>query len=117
MTKFKFDYDKENDSLFLYHPRFKSTGSIEIGDELIIDVDNKKRIVGIEILNASQFLKLLVDKSIESILENLIQAEVNLLKRKGLIVIKIQLKGLKQEVCAPIIPLMASNLEPVLAVA
>lgn len=54
-----FNYEKENDILamhkgFYTDERFK--GNVDIGD-LILDVSSKGRIVGIEILNASKFLK------------------------------------------------------------
>ena len=55
----KISYDKENDILmahkgFSRDERFK--GNIDVGD-LVIDVSTKMRIRGIEIFNASDFLK------------------------------------------------------------
>ncbi|MAE42987.1 hypothetical protein CMO93_04395 [Candidatus Woesearchaeota archaeon] len=52
----KIDYDKEEDTLFLSKGR-KVKASIDIGD-FIIDVDMNGFITGIEILNASENLKL-----------------------------------------------------------
>lgn len=52
-------YDKENDLLFIHkglHENEKFKTNIDIGD-LILDLSTKKRIVGIEIINASEFLK------------------------------------------------------------
>jgi len=56
LRKFKFDYDPDNDSLFLYDPKSKSKASVEL-DDLIIDYNSRKEITGIEMLNASAFLK------------------------------------------------------------
>ena len=59
MKKFEFDYDKENDDLFIFNKKVKSTASIEI-DDLVLDFDRTKGLVGIEIMNATRFLKNLV---------------------------------------------------------
>ena len=57
--KMKMDYDVENDILFI-HKGFskdeKFKGNIDAGD-IVLDMSTKGRIVGIEILNASEFLK------------------------------------------------------------
>ncbi len=49
-----FDYDYENDSLFIYNPNSKSKGSVEL-DDLIIDYNANQEISSVELLNASQF--------------------------------------------------------------
>ncbi|MBD3361480.1 DUF2283 domain-containing protein [Candidatus Woesearchaeota archaeon] len=54
MKKFNFSYDKENDDLFLYNHNSKSAGSVEVGD-IILDFNNKKELVGIQINKASEF--------------------------------------------------------------
>ena len=54
MEKFNIDYDNESDDLFLY-AKEKSKGSVEIGD-LILDFDRGGKLVGIEMLNATNFL-------------------------------------------------------------
>ena len=56
LRKFKFDYDFENDSLFLFDPKSKSKASVEL-DDFIIDFNNKKEVSGFELLNASNFFK------------------------------------------------------------
>lgn len=57
--KMKMNYDAENDILFMHkgfskYEKFK--GNIDAGD-IVLDMSTKGRIVGIEILNASEFLK------------------------------------------------------------
>lgn len=51
-----FDYDSENDDLFIYSSKNKSKGSIELNN-LILDLDTNKNVVGMEIIGASTFLK------------------------------------------------------------
>ena len=72
----RFDYAKEHD-IFAVHNGFqegdKFFGNEMIGD-LVLDVSTQKRIVGIEVLNASQYLeKFGVD---EEILSNLIDVDL-----------------------------------------
>ncbi len=59
-TNTKIIYDKEEDILSLSKSR-KIKASIDIGD-FIIDIDHSGFVVGIEILNASENLKMSVDQ-------------------------------------------------------
>lgn len=64
MERVKFDYDDENDSLFLYREGVKSKGGVEIGD-FLIDLDMKmNKVVSLEILNASKILALQLSKKV-----------------------------------------------------
>ncbi|MBW2966322.1 DUF2283 domain-containing protein [Candidatus Woesearchaeota archaeon] len=92
IRKFNFDYDYENDSLFLYDPKSKSKASIEI-DDFIIDLNNKKEITGIELLNASKFFKgldldLKVDKSL---LKEIKECKIDIVPKNNFIVIKFMI--------------------------
>ncbi len=56
----KLDYDFENDTLFIF-PRTRNPEKYNISehiDDFILDFDDKKNVIGIEILNASKVLKL-----------------------------------------------------------
>jgi len=122
MKKFKFDYDKENDDLFIYDPKLKGTKSIEVGDDLVLDVDNKNRLVGVELINATKLIAFFTSKEISSadiknLLENLRQASISVSQHKNLVKITLQLLGEKHEVVAPIIPLATQDAGPALALA
>lgn len=89
--KFNFDYDVENDSLFLYDPKSKSKASIEIGD-FIIDFNSKKEISGIELLNASAFFRDLKDEQItvnKELLSEIQECGVDITSKGNFIVIKL----------------------------
>lgn len=49
------DYDRESDSLALTIPGNKASGSLEFGD-LIVDLNSRKEVAGIEFLNASELI-------------------------------------------------------------
>lgn len=105
MAKFKIDYDRESDDLFLYFER-KSKGSVEIGN-LVLDFDHKGKLVGIEFLNAVQFLKDSVandDKAQinKKFLSGLTECEVNTKYQNNFLFIKIMLAGEKTRVSCPI---------------
>ena len=90
IKKFKFDYDYENDSLFLYDPNSKSKGSIEL-DDFIIDFNTKKEIAGIEILNASKFFESLDEEDLKvskEILKSLEDCKVDIITKNNSFVIK-----------------------------
>ena len=64
MQNFNFDYDLENDDLFLYLENKKSKGAVELGN-FIIDLDKNKEIVAIEIMNAKKVFSDAVSKILD----------------------------------------------------
>lgn len=93
IRKFKFDYDSENDSLFLYDPKSKSKASIEM-DDFIIDFNSKKELSGLEMLNASKFFKgLEIDNSkfSKGLLKEIEQCKLEIIPKNSFIMIKIML--------------------------
>ncbi len=53
----KIEYSKEADALYVYFREVKVTKSKEVEEGVIVDLDRKGHIVGIEILDASKRLK------------------------------------------------------------
>jgi len=89
IRKFNFDYDSENDSLFIYDPKSKAKASIEI-DNLIIDYNNKKEITGIELLNSSDFLKDINESKInKESLNNITECKVEIIPKGSFTMIKL----------------------------
>ena len=60
--KNKYSYDKESDSLFIYLEEGEEDSFEEIAPGINIERDENRKIIGVEILKASRFMK-----SIESI--------------------------------------------------
>ena len=107
MSKFKFSYDKENDDLFLFNPNCKSKGSVELGD-IILDYDNKKELVGLQIMNASQLIKeMLFEETVDSVagvLNNLKECKVETRSKNNVLIVKIYLFSTKRKI-SPVISL------------
>lgn len=100
--KMRISYDKEHDILAMHKgfskdERFK--GCIDVGD-LILDMSTKGRIRGIEILNASEFLK--VFKIGRRILENLQDARFKTQMRHNSVMIELILSSQEKEIPAKI---------------
>lgn len=103
MRKVNFSYDKENDDLFLSIPKSKSKGSVELGD-LILDFNNKKELVGIQIMNASKFVNDLINEksNVKSILSTLKECKLEVKVKQNLLIIKIFLVSKIKEI-APVL--------------
>jgi len=91
MRKFKFSYDSDNDDLLIYDSSSKSKGSVEMGD-IILDYDNNKKLVGVQIMNASVFLKN-VSESGQDLLDNLTECSFEVKDQKNMKIVKIILKS------------------------
>ena len=63
----KFEYDKEVDAAYIYlqHPikdgEVKNT--IELNDNIVLDFNSKKELVGLQIMNASKLIKDITNES------------------------------------------------------
>ncbi|MEM4245067.1 MAG: DUF2283 domain-containing protein [Candidatus Nanoarchaeia archaeon] len=110
MQEFNFDYDKENDDLFLYSGKSKSKGSVEIGG-IILDYNTKKELVGIELMNASEILKDITDgKCVLDVLNNLEVCKVDVKRKNKMIIIKLLLLSKKREIMPILsIPIMKKS--------
>lgn len=86
---FLFNYNEENDILFIYHSAKKSKGSIEYGQNIHISFSPKKEIVGIELLGASGVLTALAKSVISKRdLKNIVRCSLKAETQKGLLFIK-----------------------------
>jgi len=91
MQDYNFSYDKENDDLFVFNKESKSKGSIEIGD-IILDFNNKRELVGIEMMNASSMIKDLTNENmIKDILGTLKKCSLHVIKKKNMLIIHLKL--------------------------
>lgn len=53
-TKMKVRYDKEVDAMYIYAQEGESEYSEEIGDGVIVDISKDGKVIGMEILDASE---------------------------------------------------------------
>jgi len=62
MKKPNIHFDKKSDTLYISTKKGKEEEFIEIAKGINIELDSKKNVIGIEILNASLFLKPFINK-------------------------------------------------------
>ena len=68
----KIKYDPEIDAIYIYlEDRHKEVTTIRINEDVAIDIGEKERVVGIEILDASKYFKM-KNKKPEIKVENLL---------------------------------------------
>jgi uncharacterized protein YuzE len=103
MKSFKFDYDQENDDLFVYLEGSKSKGSVELGS-FVFDFDEKENLVAVEIFNAREVLSKLVSKILELSKIKALQANIINFRNMDAIQFKITLEDNRIETANIIIP-------------
>ena len=80
------DYDEEDDILY-YNKGHKAQDSLRIND-FIVDFDSNNRIVGLEILNASENIEMLTgEKPDNDELNQIIEAEISVKRNNKMAVI------------------------------
>ena len=97
MRDFKFDYDEENDSLFIYLPDKKSSGAVEFGN-FILDFDENEQLVAVEILEASEVLSKLIKKIVELTKIKSLKAEIINFRNTEALNIEVELETGRERV-------------------
>jgi uncharacterized protein YuzE len=95
-----FDYDAENDSLFIYK-KSKIKGSVDIGD-IIVDISIDGKVIGIEMLNASEMLKNLGIKGPKEILNNIKSVSIRAIYKTDSITVYYSIISKAKEVSSSI---------------
>jgi len=115
---FNFDYDSEQDSLFIYNPKFKSKASVEIED-IIIDFNSNKEISAIELLDASEFLSNLdLDENIDikELLRTIKECKLDIITKDNFFVIKfVLISKSNKKITTPLLIPTINNPSPALA--
>ena len=101
MEDFKFNYDKENDDLFIYLEGKKSAGAIEFGN-FVFDFDDKENLIAIQILEASEVLSRVVSKLLEVTKIKEIKADIINFRNMAFIKIQIKSDSLEETISMPI---------------
>ena len=75
--RFQASYDADGDVLTVYSPKEKVKESIEVTEDLVIDVDKNMQLVNLELLDAYKFLHTLNSKISRSMLEGIDNVELD----------------------------------------
>jgi uncharacterized protein YuzE len=94
VVNFEFSYDEKNDNLLIFRKNIKSKGSVELGDNLVLDFDSKKTLNAMEIMNATDFISKFTDKNkrtVRNILKNLTKCQSTSRVSGNLVLTKVTL--------------------------
>jgi len=111
MEKFNFNYDPEEDDLFIYLEGKKSSGAIELGN-FILDFNDNGDLVAIQILNVTEVFEKVLSKIID--VTNIREVKVNIINFRNMDAIKFQITTDKAEETANILIPHISEKSPVL---
>jgi len=117
MNNYKFNYDFEDDVLYIKDSMKEVEESVEVSEDIVLDLDKKGMVVGIEIFYASEFFGAFnkeVDKKFLSNLEG-IQVQQKEMRNNWFLV--IMLKSGKKIIYQPMPPLRKSEYVSPLAAA
>ena len=102
---FAFDYDSDNDSLFLYNPKYKSKASIEL-DDIVIDFNSKKQLSAIEITNATKMLANLLEEKkalSKTMLKSIKSCKIEIIKKNNALVVRLFIMLKSKQIFTPLI--------------
>jgi len=105
--KFKACYDEEGDVLTIYREGFKVKESIEVSEDLIIDVDKEMQLVNLELIDAYKFLHTLNEKISLEMLLGLQEVELEAKTYRNYWVITLMFKY-KEQIIIEKLPAFAS---------
>lgn len=92
MARFKADYDEEEDIFYLHSEKQKTKESIEVDEDIVIDIDKNNNLVGVEIFYASKLFNKLNRKITKKILSETEHIDVEIDKYRNLIIIILAFK-------------------------
>jgi uncharacterized protein YuzE len=112
MEKFKFDYDSENDDLFVYLEGKKSAGAVEMGN-FVLDFDLKGNLVAMQIINVTEVLSKILSKMIE--ISKIKEIRADIINFRNMEAIKFSVSdGINEEKATILVPHIKEK-SPVLA--
>ncbi len=118
IKKFAFDYDPENDNLFIYNPKSKSKASIEL-DDIVLDFNSKKQLSAIEITNATKILTSLIKEKTpidKDMLKEIKDCKIEIIKQNNHIIIRILIILQSGQIFTPLIIPIITESSPSIAI-
>ncbi|MEK6917819.1 MAG: DUF2283 domain-containing protein [Nanoarchaeota archaeon] len=113
---YKFHYDEENDILSIYDSPRKVKESLEVSENIVIDLDKNDRINGIEIMDAGEFFGSFnpeIDKDLLSELDSA-KIEYKSFRSQWMLLVVLSAKG--RQFSQPMPPLRKTEFSsPILA--
>ena len=90
--RFKASYDQEGDVLTIYRPDEKVNESIEVSEDLVIDVDKNKQLVNLELIDAFKFLHTINNNISKDMLECINEIELDVINYRNYFIVTLIFK-------------------------
>jgi uncharacterized protein YuzE len=84
------DYDRDEDVLYVYSGA-KVKESIEVLDDIVVDIDRDGKFVGLEMFDAHKFLGTLNEKITKDVLENIKTAKVRVKNYRNYVILTLMI--------------------------
>jgi len=107
--KYEYDYDDENDVLYIYNSEQGVEESVQISEDIVIDLDKRGLISGIEIFYASEFFSAFNHEVNEMFLTNIDEVSLEYREFRNQWFIVIQLRSRNKKIVQPMPPLRKSE--------
>ena len=117
MSNYQFNYDSEDDVLYIKNSMKEVEESVEVSEDIVLDLDKKGMVVGIEIFYASEFFGAFNKEVDKSFLSNLEEVQIAQKEMRNNWFLVIMLKSDKKVIYQPMPPLRKSEYVSPLATA
>ena len=107
--KFEFFYDKEDDILYIRNALKKVEESVEFSEDIVLDLDNEGRVIGVELFYASELLNLFNKEIDKEFLMNLLDAELEYKEYRNVWYVLLVLKSGNKVISQALPPLRKSE--------
>ena len=101
MAKFDFKYDSEEDILFLFRKSDKVKFSLDFRDMFIVDFNDSKKVVGLEILDASE----IIFGMSKSDMRNIESVDMQVRQKKDMVLVMLSIKSKNLETIQASMPI------------
>ncbi len=109
MEEFRFDYDAEDDVLYIQNAVERVEESVEFSEDLVLDLNKKGSIIGVEIFYASEFLSLFNKEINKEFLKNLQEAHLEYKDFRNIWFVVLMLKSNNKVILQALPPLKKSE--------
>ena len=106
---YKFLYDKEYDILAIYNSNRNVEESVEVSENIVLDLDKDERVNGIEIMDASEFLGAFNSEINKEFLSQIDDASLDYKSFRNQWIILVNLKSKGKQFVQPMPPLRKSE--------
>ncbi len=106
---YKFDYDKEDDVLYICDAIKRVKGSVEFSEDIVLDLDKDGRVIGVELFYASDFFELFNKEINKEFLMNLQGARLEYKDYRNVWYVLLILKSGNKQIAQALPPLRKSE--------